>query len=168
MKGWIRGAYDNTLRLDPLSPIGACLLSLSLLSERPSDVDIRTEWLSLWSRMGDAVRKYASLAETSSAENCELATECLLRLHRYEADEAFLENEDEDQRYSRWLDGFRVEDSLFPDSLIEGLQSFIPADEYGRFRRVRRICDLKSSVKELSETEECVVSTEQKTGKVLE
>ncbi len=139
MDDWIFGTLDEARRFDPLNPIRACLLGLSLLSERPSDVDIRREWFSLWSRIGGAVRKYASLAETSSAENCELATECLLRLHRYEADEASLENEDEDQRYSRWMDGFRVE---IPSFQIRSLRRYSPSylqmnmadsDELGAF-----------------------------------
>ncbi len=138
MEDYIKGDLDDPRRFDPMNPIRACLFSMHFheLRSPPDEDDLRSEWCLLRSKIGEAVSRYASATKNPSMEDRQLATDCLLKIQANES-------EDENEDYSRWLNRFRAEDSLFPDNLIDALRSFILPKEYSRFRRVRCIGDLK-------------------------
>ncbi len=151
MLTYTEGKLDNTAKFNPLNPIRACLLSMHLVDEVPGQLfsdedDIRSKWRSLWSSLGDAVKRYGTLSKNASEDNHQLAINCLLSIQAIDAANGTSKDESDCQDYWRWLDGFKVEDSLFPDELIIALRFFIPTKEYGRFRRVRRLDDSKSDV----------------------
>ncbi|THG95545.1 hypothetical protein EW026_g6128 [Hermanssonia centrifuga] len=136
MLTYTEGKLDNTAKFNPLNPIRACLLSMHLVDEVQGQLfsdedDIRSKWRSLWSSLGDAVKRYGTLSKNASEDNHQLAINCLLSIQAIDAANRTSKDESDCQDYWRWLDGFKVEDSLFPDELIIALRFFIPTKEYG-------------------------------------